>query len=122
MQTVIDEGISRIGVARWPKWRLFGFRSDSQGALTLSLDDIKEPSRLLLNYECEQGGSVRIALEDVLERTEENSVPLTGSRFDAAATWSDGDVLTRRPEGQPVKVTLHLDRASVYAYQIVPVE
>jgi len=36
MQTVIDEGLSRIGVARWPKWRLFGFRSDPKGSLTLS--------------------------------------------------------------------------------------
>ena len=122
MQTVIDEGLSRIGVARWPKWRLFGFRSDPKGSLTLTLDGIKEPSRLLLNYECEQGGSVRISLEDVPGRTEENSIPLTGSSFDAAATWSDGDVLAPRPEGQSVKATLHMDRASVYAYQILPAE
>ena len=120
MQTVIDEGLSRIGVARWPKWRLFGFRSDPKGSLTLTLDGIREPSRLLLNYECEQGGSVRVSLEDVPERTEENSTPLTGSSFDAAATWSDGDVLAPRPEGQSIKATLHLDRASVYAYQILP--
>lgn len=120
MQTVIDEGLSRIGVARWPKWRLFGFRSDPKGSLTLTLHGIKEPCRLLLNYECEQGGSVRISLEDMPGRTEENSIPLTGSSFDAAATWSDGDVLEPRPEGQSVKVTLHMDRASVYAYQILP--
>jgi hypothetical protein len=122
MQTVIDEGLSRIGVARWPKWRLFGFRSDPKGSLTLKLDGIREPCRLLLNYECEQGGSVRISLEDVPGRTEANSIPLTGSSLDAAATWSDGDVLAPRPEGQSVKATLHMDRASVYAYQIVPAE
>jgi len=120
MQTVIDEGLSSIGVARWPKWRLFGFRSDPKGSLTLTLDGIREPSRLLLNYECEQGGSVRISLEDVPERTEENSIPLTGSSFDAAATWSDGDVLVPPAEGQFVKATLHMDRASVYAYQVLP--
>ena len=122
MQTVIDEGLSRIGVARWPKWRLFGFRSDPRGSLTLKLDGIKEPYRLLLNYECEQGGSVRISLEDVPGRTEENSIPLTGSSLDAAATWSNGDVLAPRPEGQSVEATLHMDRASVYAYQILPAE
>ena len=120
MQTVIDEGLSHIGVARWPKWRLFGFRSDTKGSLTLTLDDIKEPSRLLHNYECQQGGSIRISLEDVPSRTEENSILLTGSSFDAAATWSDGDVLV--PRGQAVEVTLHMDRASVYAYQIIPAE
>ena len=122
MQTVIDEGLSRIGVARWPKWRLFGFRSDPGGSLTLSLAGIKEPCRLLLNYECEQGGSVRVSLEDVPERAEENSIPLTGSSLDAAATWSDGDVLAPRPEGQSIKATLHMDRASIYAYQILPTE
>jgi len=120
MQTVIDEGISRIGVARWPKWRLFGFRSDPEGSLTLKLDGIKEPCRLLLNYECEQGGSVRLSLEGVVGRTAKNSIPLTGSSFAAVATWSDGDVLAPRPDGQAVEVTLHLDRASVYAYRILP--
>ena len=122
MKTVIDEGLSRIGVARWPKWRLFGFRSNPKGSLTLTLDGIKEPSRLLLNYECEKGGSVRISLEDLPQRTEQKAIPLKGSSFNAAATWSDGDVLVPRSDGQPIKATLHLDRASVYAYQIIPAE
>ena len=120
MQTVIDEGLSRIGVARWPKWRLFGFRSEPKGSLTLRLVGIREPSRLLLNYECEQRGSVRIALEDVPGKAVENSTPLTGSSLGAAATWTDGEVLAPRPDGQPVQATLHIDRASVYAYQVVP--
>jgi hypothetical protein len=122
METVIDEGISRIGVARWPKWRLFGFRSKTEGSLTLKLEGIKEPSRLLLNYECEEGGSIRISLADVPGRTAKNSIPLTGSSFDAAATWSDGAVLTPPPDGKPVVVTLHMDRASLYAYRIIPSE
>jgi len=53
-------------------------------------------------------------------RTEEASIPLTGSSLGAAATWSDGDVLAPQPEGQSVEVTLHMDRASVYASQIRP--
>ena len=120
MQTVIDEGLSRIGVARWPKWRLFGFRSDLRGSLTLKLAGIEKPCRLLLNYECEPGGSIRISLGDVPGRTAEASIPLTGSGFDAAATWRDGDLLAPRPKGQSIEATLHLDRASVYAYQILP--
>ena len=120
LQAVIEEGIARIGVARWPKWRVFGFRSDPKGTLTLKLDGIREPCRLLLNYECERGGSVRISLGDVPGRTEENSIPLTGSSLNAGATWSDGDILVPRLEGQSVEATLHLDRASVYAYQILP--
>lgn len=120
LRTVVDEGIARIGVARWPKWRVFGFRSDPRGSITLKLDGIREPSRLLLNYECEPGGSVQVSLGGVPGRTAENAVPLSGSGFDAAATWSDGDVLSSRPEGQSVEATLHLDRASIYAYQVLP--
>ncbi len=120
MQTVIDEGLSRIGVARWPKWRLFGWRSDPKGTLTLKLDGIKKPSRLLLNYECDEGGSIRVSLRDVPERTAGNAIPLSGSSLGAAASWSDGAVLVPPPEGKPVVVTLHMDRASVYAYQIIP--
>ncbi len=121
LRTVVDEGLARIGIARWPKWRVFGWRTDPQGTLTLKLDGITEPSRLLLNYECEPGGSIRISLEDVPERTEGNAIPLTGSRFDAPATWRDGAVLAPPPDGKPVVVTLHMDRASVYAYQVIPV-
>ena len=47
---------------------------------------------------------------------------LRDSRHSGDAAWSDGDILAPRPEAQSVKVTLHLDRASVYAYQIVPAE
>ncbi len=117
-QILIDGGISRIGLARWPKWRLFGFRSDPAGSLSLRLDGIRQPSSLLLNYECEPGGSVRVSLKGVAGRTQEEAVPLTHSSLGAPAVWADGDVLEPGADGQSIKATLHLDRASVYAYQI----
>ena len=62
-QTLIDEGISRIGFAKWPKWRLFGFRSDPQGAISVNIRP-DSPCKFLLNYECEVGGSIRAELPE----------------------------------------------------------
>ena len=117
---LIEGGICRIGFARWPKWRLFGFRSDPAGSLTLRLDGIREPCRLVLNYECESGGSVRIALPEVPGRSEKEAVPLTHDSIGAPAAWADGDVLEPSADKQTVTATLHMDRASVYAYELQP--
>lgn len=118
VQTMIDDGFCRVGVARWPKWRLFGFRSDPAGTLTLKLDGARGPCRLLLNYECEPTGSIRVSLPDVPERAAENAIPLTGSSLGAPATWKGGDVLGPGAAGGPVVATLHMDRATVYAYDL----
>ena len=121
LRDLIEGGIARIGVARWPKWRLFGFRSDPVGSLTLQLD-VREASRLLLNYECEVGGSVRVSVEGLDGRSEADSVALTESSLAATVAWKDGDVVGVGVDGQPVTVKLHLDRASVYAFEVQAAE
>ncbi len=121
-QTLIDGGMARIGVARWPKWRLFGFRSDPVGTLTLKLDGARGPCRLLLNHECRPGGSIRVSLANLPDRTEENAIPLTGSSLAAPAAWKDGDLLAPGAKGGSVQATLHMDRATVYAYDICPAD
>lgn len=117
LKTLIDTGISRIGVARWPKWRLFGFRSDPVGTLTLQLE-VTAAARLILNYECEAGGSVRVSVDGLPGRGVEEAVPLTGSSLGANVAWKDGDLIKPDSEGKPMTVKLDLDRASVYAYEI----
>lgn len=117
LQSLIDNGICRIGFARWPKWRLFGYRSDPTGSLTLRLDGAAGPCRLLLNYDCEPGGSIRAELPDVAGRSLDDAVPLTGDSLAAPVAWTEGDVI-EPPAGEDFTVVLHLDRASVYAYDI----
>mgnify|MGYP001006572995 CR=1 FL=1 len=102
--------MARIGVARWPKWRLFGFRSDPVGTLTLKLDGARGPCRLLLNYECQPSGSIRVSLANLPDRTEANAIPLTGSSLAAPAAWKDGDLLAPGAKGGSVQATLHMDR------------
>ncbi len=126
-QQLIREGIGRLGFAHWPKWRLFGFRGDPEGALDIDLGPVEQPSRLKLNYEADRGGAVRANLiradgdvnTDVAGHTEADSVPLTGNHVDQIVAWKDGDVIPPS-EGRPVTAHLSLDCASVYAYELVP--
>ena len=54
----------------------------------------------------------------VAARHLEQAVPLTGSSLAGAAAWKDGELTTPAQGGEPLAVTLHLDRARVYAYQV----
>ncbi|MHB0937373.1 MAG: hypothetical protein ACYDCO_25365 [Armatimonadota bacterium] len=119
---LIGEGIARIGIARWPKDRLFGFTADPEGGLTIDLGEITVPSTLALNYTTEPGGSVRVALiagEPIAGRTAEEVLPLTGQALDAAVTWQDGPVIQPQ-HGRHVSAVLSMDRATVYAYEVTP--
>jgi len=116
-----DEGTGYITFAHWPKWRLFGFQSNPEGKLSLDLGPLKQPSRLVLNYECEPKGSVRAEIAGQDSRAVEQAQPLTGQSLAACVAWKDGDIITPAPKGGNVKVKLHMERATVWAYEVQPV-
>jgi hypothetical protein len=125
MRTLTDEGIGRIGFAAWPKWRLFGFRSDPQGTVPLYLR-LNAPCEFRLNYECEPGGSVRADVSalradwpGVEGRSLADAVALTGDSFSAPLAWRSGTSIQPGEDGL-TKIVLHLDRARIYAFEIVP--
>ena len=118
-QELIENGICRIGFASWPRWRLFGFRSDPRGALDLDLGRLAVDSQLHLNYRCEPGGSVRAEVLNRDDRSLADAVPLTGDQLAAPVGWRSGRVIAADPDADRV-VRLHLDRAEVYAYDVHP--
>ena len=115
-----DEGYGYITFAHWPKWRLFGFQSDPEGKLSIDLGVIKQPSRFLLNYECEPKGSIRVEVVGQPSRAVEQAQPLTGQSLATCAAWQDGDVITPAVDGGNVKVKLHMELATVWAYEVQP--
>ena len=115
---VMREEGGYITFAHWPKWRLFGFQSDPEGKLSLDLGPLKQPCRLVLNYECEPKGSVRAEITSQESRAVEQAQPLTGQSLAACVAWKDGDILTPAPKGGNVKVKLHMERATVWAYEV----
>jgi hypothetical protein len=118
-QELIDNGLDRIGYAHWPKDRLFGFRSDPEGTLTLNLGVMATPCELFLNYRTETGGSVRVELPDHSGHELAHAVPLTGDGVAGKVAWTQGTRMSPQPD-KPLVIHLHLEKAEIYAYEVRP--
>ena len=109
---------SGITFARWPKWRLFGFESDPEGSFAINLGRINRPSEVVLNYEIiKPEGCVKAELrgDGFEERKLADAVPLTGNSTGEAVQWRTGSVIPATPGAS---LTLHLECARVYAYEV----
>ena len=116
-KTMTAEGGSRIGIARWPKWRLFGFRADPAGMVVFRIGPLEGASELHLNYACEPGGRIDAGLTDdnggeVLDR----AARLTGDAVEAKMHWEKG-VLAAAAPGEKFWLKLQMDRATVWGYE-----
>jgi len=60
-------------------------------------------------------------LPEVEGRGVDDSVALTGDGFAALLAWRNGTTIPPGENGGPRKTVLHLDRASVYAYETTPI-
>ncbi len=127
-RTLMESGYGRIGVARWPKWRLFGFRGDPRGKLEINLGRLTEDSRLLLNYRCRPEGSVRADIlhgrftdfhADSDMKPAQTSLPMTGDALAGEVQWESGGHIHTNTDKDCV-VRLHVEMAEVFAYEIVP--
>lgn len=115
---LIEAGMSRIGVARWPAWRLFGMRADPEGMLSIHLGKRDTPFRLRLNYTTERtGGSVRVEQRGTAGRELADAVPLEGEGLSSVVAWRGGD---RLAPGPSASVRVHLDRATLWGWQLEP--
>ncbi len=116
--TMIAEGFGRIGFASWPCWRLFGFRGDPVGALSLALPPPSRAVSLHLNCEAEPGGSVRVELPGRAGFGVGEAVPLAGDQLAAPVAWTGGTTIVPVPGATHLSVRLHLDRATVWAWEL----
>jgi hypothetical protein len=128
-RTVMESGYARIGLARWPKWRLFGFRADPRGTVEINLGRLTRNSKLYLNYRTWREGSVRAEIlhgrftdlsADPDMKPAHTSLPLTGDSLAEEIQWKSGGNISVNPDKDCV-VRLHLDQAEIYAYETVPV-
>ena len=109
---------SRIGLARFPKWRLFGFRAHPEGVLCLKPRTPDVPWTMYLNYKCEHDGHVEVSLWDVLGgQTFGRPARLDGDATEAKVVWDD-DARRQIALGGEVTVHLCMRHASVYAFEL----
>ena len=109
-----------IGYASWPNHRLFGFRGAPEGFLSVYLGEITEPSELYINCQADVGGSVRVELVDQEGYALDDSVALESDHLETLVAWKHGTTIRPPSDGRHVTARLHLDRASVYAYDVRP--
>jgi len=116
------EGMTRIGLAHWPKDRLFGFWADGPGALDLDLGVLRTASELVLNYEAEtRHGSIRVEILGVDGRSAGDCCPLVSSAFDGIVRWQTGAVVLPDHAGRRLTARLSMENATVYAFEVRPV-
>jgi hypothetical protein len=115
-QELIDVGMARVGYASWTRDRLFGFRADPEGSVTVDLPPCAEPRELRLNLRTTPRGWAQVELLGVPERGKEDAIPLNGDHLEALATWRDGARIPPSPD-KPVKVRIHLRDAEIYAFE-----
>jgi hypothetical protein len=112
---LIDRGLGQVGFASYTRDRLFGLRADPNGTVHLSLPAPTRPSRLRLNCQTTGGGSVRVEQRGVAGRGRDDALLIRGDQLAAVAAWQDGDQLAA---GTPLQLTLHLDCATVGAWDL----
>jgi hypothetical protein len=120
-EELMNEGLAQITFARWPRWRLFGFRADPEGTIEIRLGKLEAASRILLNYECDPSGSIRTEVLDTRGRGIESSVPMVGESLARPVAWMDGETLEPTSGDGEVTLRLHMERATVWAYEVVSV-
>ena len=115
-QELIDVGMARIGYASWPKDRLFGFRADPEGSVTIVLPPCANPRELKLNLVTGARGWAKAEILGVEGRSQEDAVALTGDQLAAVAAWTDGSQIPASPAAS-VRVRIHLRDAELYAFE-----
>ncbi len=118
-----------IGLARWPRNRLFGLEADSEGLLWLDLGEISEPCELWLNYRTAPSGQIGVRLADwgplyaeadISGRDAAAVVPLRGDKLETVVSWKDGSVIQPLEPERHLTAYIELDRATLYGYELRP--
>lgn len=117
-QSIIAEGISRIGYAAWPKHRLFGYRGEPVGSFDLNLGRRDRPFKLLLNCEPHTPNArTTVAVRGSETHTHDHCRPITESASAAEVTWQAGPVITPTADA-PTVVNVNLTESTCYAWDV----
>ena len=122
---------SGAGIARWQKWRMFGYYASPEGVIDVELGEIEQPSELVLNYKSELEGSIRVQIFEregrydtgnIINRSNmDDVVPLTGDNIAEIVKWKDGTTIQPAP-GKRIVARLTMENSRVYAWEVRPLK
>lgn len=110
-------GFARVGLARWPRGRLIGYRADMVERVVLAARKAAS-SRLALNVVTPPGGCVRVALVSVETRKPVPGYgygdcdPIVGDHLEIPVRWRGQDTLPSVPAVAEVEIA----RGIIYAF------
>ncbi|MCJ8330900.1 MAG: hypothetical protein HRT89_03550 [Lentisphaeria bacterium] len=115
-----EKGNYKIGIARFPKFRLFGFRGNPEGTVCLKPEIPDAPWDLLLNYKCDKDGYVNVGLFDEAgEKKFSQTIRLEGDAAAETVQWDEG-AKAAIEKGGKFCIKIDLRHATVFAYELRP--
>lgn len=125
-----QHGWARIGLARWPRNRIIGYRSLLRDLVVLSPsaqrardgDDPAARGQLVLNVAAATGGMVRAQIVDARTHQPipgydlEACRPITGDQLAATVQWDGEEQTPRAGDGQSLLAEIELAKATLYAF------
>jgi hypothetical protein len=118
-----DDG--QIGLAKWKKWRMFGFTADPEGLLEIELGSIEKPMELQINYRASLGGSIQIGLftrkgrgdlDPIKGRSMGEMQAMDQDAISQTVVWKNGSVVMP-VENKRIVAQIKLCVASIYAWR-----
>jgi hypothetical protein len=119
----IDQGgFARIGLLKWPRNRIIGYRADLPARLQLAPNPEKVPEgKLILNAVTRPNGQIRARLLDdemnpLPGRDFEDCDPLVGDHLETTVRWRGQADLPTLPTHHQLTAELELTDATLYAF------
>ena len=114
-----------VGIAKWPKWRLFGFSADPEGILEINLGKSDCVKELFLNFKTKQNGCIRVGLKTRGEDGKmqflpgfsvDDAVSLSGDCLKETVKWKNESEIPVIGESDII-AEIHVSESSVYAWE-----
>jgi hypothetical protein len=106
----------QVGLAVWKKERLCALEADEEGEFWMH-SSLLGGQKLLLNFQTQQAGYVRVGIEGIDGRGVDDCDPLEGDQLKAPVTWR-GEPSLRVPDGKAAILHFRLRSAKLFSFEI----
>ena len=116
-----------IGIAKWPKWRMFGCSTETDGIIEIDLGKSDSAKKLYLNFKTENNGHIHLALKTRKQGEKikflssfslDESIALSGNSIREEVKWKNGSNIPKTEESNII-AEIHISNASLYAWEFV---